>query len=67
MLYVLKRTTPLKNGHPAYVARAGSDKSYTSSLRQARVFQSEIAAEQDRCGNEVIVPIGIGGQLEFDL
>lgn len=67
MLYILRRTTNLANGHPAYVARAGSEKSYTSSLARARVFQSKRAAESEKCGNEVIEKVSLSGQLNMGL
>jgi hypothetical protein len=66
-LYILQRNRPLKNGHPAYVSRSGSDKSYTSSVLRARVFQSLNAAESERCGNEIPVRVARDGQLGLDL
>ena len=35
-----------------YVARSGSQSSYTARLERARVFSSRAAAEADACSNE---------------
>jgi hypothetical protein len=49
--YVLKR----EDGK--YVAQPGQEKSYTSSLERARIFDTREQAEQERCGNEHIVSV----------
>jgi hypothetical protein len=58
-MYVIVRTDDGK-----FVARPGSEKSYTRKLQNARTFRTREAAELDRClGNEVIRSIEevIGG------
>lgn len=40
-----------------YVARPGSEHSYTSKLEDARVFRTREEADRDCCGNEQVVPI----------
>ena len=37
-----------------YVARPGSNKSYTGRLENARLFSSREEAENDACGNETV-------------
>ncbi len=51
-LYVLKRIDGL------YVAKSGSENSYTNSFTKARKFSTKEKAERDRCiENEYIVEI----------
>lgn len=50
MSYVLKNNETGK-----FVAPAGSDKSYTPSLRKARRFETRESAIADACGNETAV------------
>jgi len=52
-MFLLRRSTPLGNGHPAYVAPSGSDKAYVTR-QKARRFQAREQAEAERCGNESI-------------
>ncbi len=41
-----------------WVARAGSQHSYTTKIENARVFDTRAAAEADRCvGNEHVVEV----------
>lgn len=42
----------LEKGIRWYVARSGSEGSYTRMLDRAEVFQSEDAARRNACGNE---------------
>lgn len=59
MAFVLKRTDG------AYVAKRGSEHSYTRSILNARLFKTRKAAEADRCpDNERIVDIGYNAMLE---
>jgi hypothetical protein len=46
-MYVIKRGNE-------YVAPAGSHKSYTKKLENARTFPTRAAAEADACGNESV-------------
>jgi hypothetical protein len=52
MKYILKNIDTGK-----YVASAGSDNTYTSHQKDARVYRSEAAALEDACGNERAIPI----------
>jgi hypothetical protein len=41
-----------------YVARRGSEHSYTTRLENAETFRTRDAAEKDRCpGNEIVVDV----------
>jgi len=52
-MFVLKRTSDGK-----YVAKPGSNNSYTKYLQHARVFRTREEAERDRCPeNERIVEV----------
>jgi hypothetical protein len=50
--YVIKNADTGK-----FVAQRGSDRSYTGNLQHVRVFRSRGDAENDKCGNETIVPL----------
>jgi hypothetical protein len=52
MNYLLRR---IEDGK--FVAMPGSEKSYTNSVRRARVFTSQEQAENNACGNETAVPL----------
>jgi len=49
MVYVIKRTSDGK-----YVARPGSERSYTSDRQQAAEYSTEAEARRNACGNESI-------------
>lgn len=49
-MYVIQNCDDAK-----FVARPGSQHSYTNRLQDARVFQTRDDAERERCGNETIV------------
>lgn len=50
-MYLVKRNDGF------YVAEAGSQSSYTKSIKRARRFPSREAAQRDCCGNEHVVSI----------
>ena len=52
MKYVLKRHEDDK-----YVAKPGSEKSYTRSLQAAQKFDSKEQADAQKCGNESAIPL----------
>ena len=53
-MYVIKRTD--QGG--GYVARQGSNSSYTHNLELARKFHSREAANAERCeGNEIVLSV----------
>jgi hypothetical protein len=49
MLYVIKNLDNDK-----YVARKGLGHSYTTKLSETRFFSDNEAAQQERCGNEIV-------------
>ena len=49
MLYVIKNLDNSK-----YVARKGLQHSYTTKLSEIRLFIDKKAAQQERCGNEIV-------------
>jgi len=49
MLYVIKNLDTGK-----YVARLGLCHSYTVKLNEIRLFIDKKAAQQERCGNEIV-------------
>lgn len=51
-MYVIKRLSDGK-----YVARSGSEHSYTSNLQHAQVYMTLEEARRNVCGNETIVPV----------
>ncbi len=51
-MFVLKRVEDGK-----YVARPGSEHSYTKRLEKARVFEDRASAEADACGNERVYSV----------
>lgn len=51
-MYVIKRTD--QGG--GYVAPAGSDKSYTHTLENAKMWRTRENADRERCvGNEIVL------------
>ena len=46
-----------RNEDGKYVAKPGSEHSYTRSLANAQKFDSEEEASRAKCGNETIVPL----------
>lgn len=44
---------------PRFVAKSGSDLSYTRSIQNALVFQTSREAKASACANEIVVPIYI--------
>ena len=52
MKYVLRRHEDGK-----YVAPAGQQSSYTTKLENARIFNSQEAAQAEACGNESPIPV----------
>ena len=65
-MFVIKNTDTGK-----YVSRPGSERSYTTKLELARVYQTPSAADADRCtGNERVVSVASqlkGGQVAMGL
>jgi hypothetical protein len=51
MKYVLKRDDG------KFVARPGSEHSYTDKLQRARTFDTRDEAERDRCSNEILLTL----------
>jgi hypothetical protein len=49
-MYVIKK-------RQYYVRKSGSRYSYTTLLKNARVFSSREQAEKEKCGNEYVVSI----------
>jgi len=48
----------LRRADGKYVARPGSEHSYTTDLTKALIFTTREAAEADRCvGNELVVAV----------
>lgn len=50
MLYIIKKGNLM-------VARAGHKTSYTSKLQYAAIYPKKEVAENNKCGNERVVPI----------
>jgi len=44
-------------GDGMFVARSGSEHSYTNKLQNARLFKTRAEAEKDCCGNERVCPV----------
>lgn len=40
-----------------FVAKGGREASYTRDINAVKIFPTREAAEKQRCGNEVIVPL----------
>lgn len=51
-MYLLKR---IEDGR--FVAKGGREASYTRNIEAVKIFTTREAAEKERCGNEVIVPL----------
>lgn len=52
-MFVIKQ---VKGHYPGwYVAPPGQDKSYVKHLEDAQVWASREVAEEEKCGNEVVV------------
>lgn len=51
MRYIIKRM-----GEQKYVARPGSEHSYTKHLEDARIF-AEDEVWREKCGNEIAIPL----------
>ncbi len=51
-MYLLKR---IEDGR--FVAKSGRENSYTRNINDVKIFPTREAAERNRCGNEIIVPI----------
>jgi len=49
MLFVIKNRDTGK-----YVARLGSTRSYTTKISETRIFETNKAAQRERCGNEIV-------------